>query len=160
MTSELISIQQTVDRRVSAILAGRGDWLCKKGCDQCCRRLAAIPSLTQPEWELLRAGFELLSEQEQSLVRSRIASLPGADRPVVCPFLNQESGACMVYPSRPVACRTYGFYVERDGGLYCGMIQSHVENGDYADVVWGNNAAIESALTALGPSRSLVEWFA
>jgi Fe-S-cluster containining protein len=66
----------------------------------------------------------------------------------------------MVYSSRPVACRTYGFYVERDGGLYCGMIQSHVENGDYADVVWGNNAAIESALTALGPSRSLVEWFA
>ena len=160
MAVELISIQATVDRRVSAILADRGDWLCKEGCDQCCRRLATVPSVTQPEWELLRAGFETLSEQEQALVRSRIECLPSAGGPVVCPFLNHESGACMVYSSRPIACRTYGFYVERDGGLYCGMIQSHVENGDYADVVWGNNAAIESALTGLGPSRSLVEWFA
>ena len=77
----VITIQQTIDRRVSAILADRGDWPCRKGCDDCCRHLAAIPSITQPEWELLRAGFELLSEQEQSLVRSRVEALRGPTDP-------------------------------------------------------------------------------
>jgi Fe-S-cluster containining protein len=159
VSSELISIHEKVDRRVSDILSSRGDWLCKKGCDHCCRRLATVPSLTEPEWELLRRAFDALSAQERSDVIARVERLRNASGPVVCPFLNLEERACMVYSSRPIACRTYGFFVERDGGLYCGMIQERVEDGEYSDVVWGNNAAIESALAALGPARNLIEWF-
>lgn len=159
MKSELISIQEKIDRRVSDILSGRGDWLCRKGCDHCCRHLAAVPSLTEPEWELLRLAFDTLPLEIQSTVRGRVAQLQQAEGSVVCPLLNLQSGACVVYSSRPIACRTYGFYVERDAGLYCGMIQERVENGQYADVVWGNHAAVESQLAILGPVRTLAEWF-
>jgi Fe-S-cluster containining protein len=157
--SELISIQEKIDRRVSDILSGRGDWLCKKGCDHCCRHLAAVPSLTEPEWELLGFAIDALPPEIQSTVRRRVGQLQHSEGSVVCPFLHLQSGECVVYSSRPIACRTYGFYVERDAGLYCGMIQERVENGQYIDVVWGNHAAIESELAILGPARSLTQWF-
>ncbi len=43
------------------------------------------------------------------------------------------------YAQRPVACRTYGFYVQRELGLYCGDIEARVAGGELADVVWGNH---------------------
>lgn len=81
-------------------------------------------------------------------------------RPVVCPLLDQTTGACPVYAQRPVACRTYGFYVQRDLGLYCHDIESRVAEGTLADVVWGNHDAIDRQLAGFGESRSLREWFA
>ena len=66
----------------------------------------------------------------------------------------------MVYVHRPVACRTYGFYVQRDQGLYCKGIESRVADGDWADVIWGNQDSIDRRLSALGDSRDLTEWFA
>ena len=42
-----------------------------------------------------------------------------ATRPAVCPMLDETASACRVYEYRPVACRTYGFYVQHDLGLYC-----------------------------------------
>jgi Fe-S-cluster containining protein len=75
-------------------------------------------------------------------------------------MLDQAQGACRVYAHRPVACRTYGFYVQRDKGLYCNDIESRVAKGDWATVVWGNHDAIDRQLNALGDSRDLTEWFA
>jgi len=66
----------------------------------------------------------------------------------------------MVYVHRPVACRTYGFYVQRDKGLYCKDIESRVAGGDWAEVVWGNQDAIDRRLCGLGETRDLTEWFA
>jgi len=80
--------------------------------------------------------------------------------PLVCPLLDQASGACPVYAQRPVACRTYGFYVQRDLGLYCRDIEARVEDGTLADVVWGNHDAIDRWFAALGEVRPLPEWFA
>ena len=60
--------------------------------------------------------------------RSRIA--PAACHHI-CPFLDREAGSCLIYDHRPVACRTYGFYVERDRGLYCGQIESRVNSGEF-----------------------------
>ena len=59
-----------------------------------------------------------------------------------------------------MACRSYGFYVQRDLGLYCHDIESLVAEGKLADVVWGNHDAIDQRLTGLGESRPLTEWFA
>ncbi|MGD0961341.1 MAG: hypothetical protein ABSB19_16150, partial [Methylomonas sp.] len=70
------------------------------------------------------------------------------------------TGACLVYAHRPVACRTYGFYVQRDQGLYCKDIESRVAGGAWGDVVWGNHDAIDSRLRGLGETRELTEWFA
>jgi hypothetical protein len=58
-----------------------------------------------------------------------------------------------------VACRTYGFYVQRDKGLYCQEIEARVADGFMSDVVWGNHEAIEHRLASLGETRALTEWF-
>ncbi|MGZ4995070.1 MAG: YkgJ family cysteine cluster protein, partial [Methylobacter sp.] len=71
-----------------------------------------------------------------------------------------SAGACLVYAHRPVACRTYGFYVQRDLGLYCKDIESHVAGGALTEVVWGNQDAVDHRLGGLGDSRDLTEWFA
>ena len=75
-------------------------------------------------------------------------------------MLDQSAGSCKVYAYRPVACRTYGFYVQRDKGLYFKDIEMHVANGDWVGVVWGNQDPVDRRLSGLGDSRDLTEWFA
>jgi Fe-S-cluster containining protein len=120
-----------------------------------------VPQLTETEWGLLREGLAALPPERLGEIRRDMAALAGQQsRPVVCPLLDQTTGACPVYAQRPVACRTYGFYVQRDKGLYCSDIESRVAEGALADVVWGNHDAIDQRLTGLGESRPLTEWFA
>jgi uncharacterized protein len=156
---ELVTIQETIDRRVSAILTDRGDWPCRKGCDDCCRHLAAIPEITDAEWRELQLAISSIPVQEKSELDRRIADLREAHRPYTCPLLDRSSGACLVYAHRPIACRTYGFYLDRGEGLYCGRIQSRVDHGEYHDVVWGNQATIDDQSSLLGTKRTLIEWF-
>jgi Fe-S-cluster containining protein len=154
-------LHDAIASRVAATTAAQPDFPCRKGCDHCCRHLAALPQLTEPEWQLLRSGIEQLAPNTRAAVHARLAALgPTPPRPVTCPLLDTASGACLVYDQRPIACRTYGFYVERDKGLYCGIIQSSVERGELGHVVWGNHASIEQRLASLGPTHSLHEWAA
>ena len=150
-----------IDARVQSIRENHPDWLCGKGCDQCCRRLADVPQLTATEWALLRDGLAALTPPSlQEISRKMAALAAAAARPIVCPLLDPSTGACPVYAQRPVACRTYGFYAQRDLGLYCHDIESRVDNGRLADVVWGNHDAIDQRLAGFGESRPLTAWFA
>ena len=160
--SRLCQLLDDIDARVRAIRGDRPDWLCAKGCDGCCQRLAAEPRLTAAEWALLRVALAALpaprlAEISQNM-RALAAALPSF--PVVCPLLDPASGACPVYAARPVACRTYGFYVQRELGLYCCEIESQVADGTLADVVWGNHDVIDQRLAGLGEVHALSEWFA
>jgi Fe-S-cluster containining protein len=74
-------------------------------------------------------------------------------------MLDKAAGACLIYAYRPVACRTYGFYIERDKGLYCQDIELRVEQGELNNVVWGNHDNVNRHLDKLGDKRNLVEWF-
>ena len=157
----LTRLHLDIDARVDSIRENRPDWLCGKGCDNCCRRLAAVPQLSAAEWALLREGLARLSPEQLDEVSQKMAALGAVPaRPVICPLLDQITGACPVYAQRPVACRTYGFYVQRDLGLYCHDIESRVAEGALADVVWGNHDAIDQQLAGFGASRLLSEWFA
>ena len=150
-----------IDARVLSIRENRPDWLCGKGCDGCCRQLAEIPQLTRAEWELLRQGLSTLPAQRLDEIARDMTALAGQQsRPLTCPLLDQATGACPVYAQRPVACRTYGFYVQRDKGLYCRDIERRVADGALADVVWGNHDPVDQRLAALGESRPLTAWFA
>ena len=149
-------LQAEIDIRCRALTAQHPDWPCRRGCDDCCRRLAALPSLSQPEWELLRQGVSALPETAQGEIRQRLASLPGGP-PFVCPFLDDVSGACLVYEHRPLACRMYGFYAERDHGLYCGLILEREQRGDFAGAMWGNACAMDARAGDLGPRLDLCE---
>lgn len=157
----LIQLHADIDARVLAIRENRPDWLCGKGCDGCCRRLGEIPTLTAAEWNLLREGLEALPpERLEQISRDMRALADEKSRPLTCPLLDQATNACPVYAQRPVACRTYGFYVQRDLGVYCLDIKSRVDDGSLADVVWGNHDAIDRRLAGIGEKRLLTEWFA
>ncbi len=157
----LLQLHLDIDRRVQSIRENRPDWLCGKGCDHCCRRLAEVPQLTAAEWALLQEGLAALTADHLQEISRKISALADQpSRPIVCPLLDQTNGACPVYLQRPVACRSYGFYVQRDLGLYCHDIESLVAEGKLTDVVWGNHDAIDQRLKGLGESRPLTEWFA
>ncbi len=157
----LLRLHAEIDARVNAIRKDRPDWLCGKGCDSCCRRLAEVPQLTAAEWALLQQGLSALApERLQEISRDMAALATQQSRPVICPLLEQSTGACPVYAQRPVACRSYGFYVQRNLGLYCSDIEAQFADGTLADVVWGNHDAIDHQLASLGESRPLTEWFA
>ena len=158
--AELITLHADIDTRVQSIRQDRADWPCTKGCDHCCRQLADVPQLSEAEWNLLREGLAALSADRLAAIRDEVATLSaGHSRPVTCPLLDRSSGACPVYLQRPVACRTYGFYVQRDGGLYCSTIETRVADGSLADTVWGNQDAVDRDLAAMGDARPLTEWF-
>ncbi len=157
----LSQLHSDIETRVTTTLESQPDWLCREGCDGCCRRLAEVPSITAQEWALLQTGLAALPpEQLQAIGRAISALASQTTRPVICPMLDRDKGACTVYPYRPVACRTYGFYVQRDLGLYCKDIEAQVDKGDLAEVVWGNHDVIDQRLSRLGESRELTEWFA
>lgn len=152
----LAALDAEVETRVAAIRADHPDWLCGKGCDACCRRLATLPQLTPPEAERLRAALAALPVAEIATIRRRLAALrPAPAAPVTCPLLDPQSGACPVYAARPLACRSYGFYVERDTGLYCAEIEAQVAAGAHPDVIWGNQESLERRLATLGETRPL-----
>jgi Fe-S-cluster containining protein len=156
----LARLHADIEARVSAIRDDYLNWLCGLGCDGCCRRLAEIPRLTAEEWDYLRKGLAALAPEQFREIGQKIAALARQpSRPIVCPLLDQTTGACRVYAHRPIACRTYGFYVQRDQGLYCKDIESQVSSGALAEVVWGNQDAIDRRLCGLGEARELTEWF-
>ena len=161
MLNKLDHLCSDIDDRVNAISEENLDWPCRMGCDGCCRRLAEIPRLTITEWDLLQKGLALLSAERLQEVGQAVANLAEqSSRPIICPMLDQSAGSCMVYAYRPIACRTYGFYVQRDKGLYCKDIEARVEKGDWSGVVWGNQDAIDRRLSSLGKVRDLTDWFA
>jgi Fe-S-cluster containining protein len=157
----LTQLHADIEARVRAIRNDNHDWLCRLGCDGCCRRLAEVPKITAEEWDLLQEGLAALPSEQLREISQEIAALAGQVlRPIVCPMLDQADGACLVYAQRPVACRTFGFYVQRDLGLYCKDIESRVADGALAEVVWGNHDIIDRRLCDLDEPRDLPEWFA
>lgn len=158
---KLQSLRADIDARVQHIREENPDWPCAKGCDTCCRQLARLPQLTPTEWELLRPALVTLPPDQLEAIRRKMSAVAlHNSAPVTCPLLDETSGACPVYAQRPIACRTYGFYVQRGIGLYCEEIRSGVDRGDLADVVWGNQDAIERSLAESGETRALDAWFA
>jgi Fe-S-cluster containining protein len=158
----LEDLYRRIDERVSPITSAHAWWPCRKGCDHCCRHLAAPLPVTRLEWTYLWEGFQGLSPEVRAEVRARVEELKGTQRPYTCPLLDRESGGCRVYAHRPMACRTYGFYVSRGGtGNWCHFILELLERHGDGDILWGNQEAMEDTLAGLsGEALSLFEWFA
>ena len=72
----------------------RTNLMCRKGCDLCCRRKFSVSAV---EAYSIAALFHELPAAVRQAVRKPKQS---------CAFL--LDGACSVYDSRPVICRTYG----------------------------------------------------
>jgi uncharacterized protein len=154
--TRLHQIHCEVRQRSEEILSGHEHWPCRKGCDECCRHLASEPTVTEEEWRLIVAAIGALPADTAESVRQRIRGSALLSRPVVCPLLDSNSGTCLVYEARPIACRAYGFYAERREVLGCSRIESIAEQTP--DVVWGNHAALEERVRRLGSAAELSVW--
>lgn len=158
MPRVLALIDARIEARARASREAHAWWPCREGCDACCRALARSPQLTEPEWTRLRGAISALPREIRERVLQRIRNV-APSTPVICPMLDRERGACLVYEARPVACRTYGFYTERDGGLHCGSVAEAVaSNATDEPIIWGNGESIADDLRALGEPRSLEAW--
>jgi Fe-S-cluster containining protein len=150
----LYQIQESVRLRTEAIAAAHPDWPCRKGCDDCCRHLASMPAVTAPEWDAIARALNALPRPVAEAARNRIRDSAAAARPIICPLLDTASGTCLIYDARPVACRAYGFYAERQYVLGCNRIEAIAKESP--DVIWGNHVALEEQLESLGPAKPLV----
>jgi Fe-S-cluster containining protein len=159
--NKLTRLYADIDARVNTIREGNTDWQCKMGCDGCCHRLAEIPRLTRTEWDFLQTGLSALPiEIRQEIIQAVTELSEQSTQFVVCPMLDKSKGACRVYECRPVACRTFGYYVQHDKGLYCNDILECVTSGALNEVVWGNQNIIDRQLSSFGDTKDLTEWFA
>jgi Fe-S-cluster containining protein len=156
--SRLYQIQDQVRARTEEMAAAHGNWPCRKGCDDCCRHLASVPRVTRDEWLLIERAIDGLPAGIAAVLRERIRDSAQKSRPVICPLLDEDTGACLIYTARPVACRSYGFYAERDKVLGCHRIETLAQESQ--DVIWGNHESLEERLDHLGSALELFEWLA
>jgi len=160
--TRLLVIYDAVERRARATSETHAWWPCRRGCDTCCRRLADVPQLVRAEWALLEEGLAALAPDVRAEVAARIERL--ADEPprgpITCPMLDEEEGACLVYAHRPGACRTYGFYVERELGLHCALVTDAVaEHEQVTEVVLRAVAALGGSISSEhGVGRAKANW--
>jgi Fe-S-cluster containining protein len=155
----LAALDARIDERVAAFRAARPEWPCRRGCDACCRSLARPLELTAAEWQRVNAAVAALAPAARADVEARLSALRarvarGDEGPLVCPYLDEAQGACRIYEARPLACRTYGFYVARDGPETCSIIDRVLSEQGAAGAIWGNAEALAADVARLlGPSR-------
>lgn len=148
----LSELHAQIEERCRKVAEARPPWPCHRGCDHCCRNLAEAPRLVGAEWQRLEQGLEGLADDVRAEVEARLEEVAAQEEgKVLCPFLDTDAGACRVYEHRPAACRTYGFYQDRDGGCYCHLVEAHVDDGEtprsvFEGIVWGSQQAIDRQL--------------
>jgi uncharacterized protein len=151
-------LDERIEARARATRELHAFWPCAEGCDLCCRSLPRLPTISSAEWERLYAAVEQLPAGIREAIVEHIHAAPETG-PLTCPMLDRDRGACLVYEARPIACRTYGFYTERDAGLHCEQVMRAVEeHAGEMPVVWGNGEAIAADMKAFGEVTSLREW--
>ena len=147
-------LEAQIEARVQAIRADRDWWTCRRGCDACCRHLAYPPELSSAEWTRVDAAVASLPTPIQAVVEQKIEALLRHSveqtlSAVVCPYLDEQAGACQIYDSRPLACRTYGFFVARNHDQYCDQIEVEVNDNGEAAIVWGNAESLRHDIAQL-----------
>lgn len=155
-TVSLPILDSRIDERARKTHAAHADFPCRAGCDTCCRSLPHLPTITRAEWDRLREALTQLDARTQEEIRQRLREEDARETgKTICPILDLESGRCRTYHARPIACRTYGYYVERDGGLHCDMVTRFAEEHP---VVWGNGEAIAQDMRGFGETATLGDW--
>lgn len=152
----LAQLQKGTQLRADEIASAYGAWPCRKGCPDCCRNLASEPRVSPEEWREIAGAILQLPTETREAIGRRIQESSAKSRPVVCPLLDVDSGSCLVYGARPIACRAYGFYADREGVLGCSQIEATARES--ANIIWGNNAALEERLRELGEVKVLSAW--
>ena len=131
-------ILERADQHFAAVLESQPQNLqCGRGCSLCCHGLFEIGSGDVP---LLAEGLEALHPmRRKKIIRRALEIVESSHHPNLrdctpaekaaffdrtqsthCPSLD-ESGACQMYESRPLVCRTFGLPL-RDGRKFLGDV--------------------------------------
>ncbi len=153
-----------IEARVRDVREQHAWWPCQRGCDGCCRNLGELPHATIAEWGRVGAAIDELSASTRAEVAARMGALAAhpETRPIICPMLDREAGACSIYDARPLACRTYGYYVSRGEGRWCGLIENELaaRPEEAEGITFGNLDAFEAEVRAChGDTISLLTWW-
>jgi Fe-S-cluster containining protein len=89
----------------------------------------------------------VVEQKIEALLRQSVE--PALSAVVVCPYLDEHEGACRIYDARPIACRTYGFFVARDHDQYCEQIETTVNDRGDTAIVWGHAEALRQDVARL-----------
>ncbi len=178
-----------IDAAVATATAGAGGFVsCSIGCTACCigpfpitvldvRRLRsglaelrrrrrwqadAIEAVARAQWTAMAAVFPGtaadggLGDDEQAIAAfmERFADVP-------CPALEPGSGACLLYPARPVSCRLFGLPVAAAGEVAapCELNFAGADRGAIAAAAVGADpGGLEARLLALlgGPPETVI----
>jgi Fe-S-cluster containining protein len=161
---QLIELYDEIEMRAHSAVTERPVWPCRRGCDACCRRLAHPPEVTAVEWQLMSQGLQALPTTTQAVIGHKITALTARESDatdfIICPFLDEVVGACLIYAQRPAACRMYGFYVSRQSNMWCQQIEDLYQAGALEGVTLGNYSAMQRQLErAFGDIQSIVIWY-
>ena len=121
---------------------------CKPGCGVCCNN-SDYPT-SELEYEYLKTGLNLLNPEKKQLVRERVRELykkrtllfEKEGKPhkfvYICPLVDE--GKCLIYPYRPMVCRTYGLIIlKRDKGRVISQLPECANNGLNYSIIWDKN---------------------
>lgn len=87
------------------------DVACRRGCSGCCRHLSLFPV----EAMALASALSTLPDSDRELLRARA---PYFNDMLTCPLLHDD-GSCLLYPHRPLICRTHGMPLRITEGSGC-----------------------------------------
>ncbi|MBM4102826.1 MAG: hypothetical protein FJ263_02085 [Planctomycetes bacterium] len=101
--------------------------VCRKGCCQCCTNLTVFPV----------EFFSIVEEMKQAGITK-----PAFDAAKACGYLD-DKGECIIYPYRPIICRTQGlplaFYDEPQQGYSVTFCPKNFADADPAKLDFGPN---------------------
>jgi hypothetical protein len=72
---KLKTIDDRIQTTVQAIQAEHDWWLCRRGCDGCCRQLARPPELSELEWARVDQAVAALVPEVRAEVENKIDAL-------------------------------------------------------------------------------------
>lgn len=100
MIQKLQELHRKVDEFFAETATRRGSAMsCHAGCHECCHEDLTISPV---EAHLLRLFLQGASREVRALIRDRVRK---RER---CVFLHGTTGRCLIYPARPIICRSHG----------------------------------------------------
>lgn len=98
---EYFQLLAQLDAEIERLCRGYGRQLkCRETCSSCCTELTLLPI----EAESVRRACSVLPIEHRKVIRRQAGSTGTS-----CPFLSRRR--CLIYPARPIICRTHGLPV-------------------------------------------------
>jgi len=148
MLKKLQELHRKVDEFFATTAKRCGSALsCHPGCHGCCHEDLTVSSV---EADLLCRFLQGASREVRGLIRERVQK---RER---CVFLHGTTGRCLIYPARPIICRSHGLpLLTREGPHETPRVSVCPENFKKTDLTQEDTLNIDTVNTLLFLINSL-----